>query len=558
MHSEVELIPLGGLGEIGLNMMALSCGNDIVVIDAGLMFPEEDMYGVDIVIPDFSYLTAQADKVRAIILTHGHEDHIGALPFLLKHVKAPVYGTRLTLALVKDRLNEHRITDARLEPVAPRRKLTVGPFEIEFIRVTHSILDGVGLAITTPAGVLIHTGDFKIEQSPLTEERFDLQRFAYYGEQGVLALFSDSTNVERPGYTMSESRIGQTFRDIFANCKGRVIAACFASSLVRIQQVVDVASEFGRKVAFDGRSMMANVTIARELGYLNLPKEMEVAIGGIGGLPDDEVVLITTGSQGEPMSALTRMAFGDHKYIDIKKKDTVILSSRFIPGNERAITNIINNLYRRGAQVIYETVSDVHVSGHAYQEELKLMINMTRPEYFVPIHGEYRHLIKHAELAQTVGVPRERTILVENGDRLIFDDGKASVGEKVEVGRVLVDGKGVGDISQLVLKDRRHLAEHGMVIPLVVVDDKTLEILSGPDIISKGFVFESEMAPLLEDAKCLILEIFDRLIEEADPDAGPPVLDVEQLRAEIYRELKKFFYKIIKRRPVIVPKIISV
>jgi len=553
----VDFIPLGGLGEIGLNMMVLESDQDLVVIDAGLMFPEEHMYGVDVVIPDFSYLADQAERVRGIILTHGHEDHIGALPFLLRQLKAPVFGTRLTLALVRDRLKEHRMLgEVRLEEIAPRQKLDLGPFTFEFIRVSHSIVDGVALSVETPVGRFVHTGDFKIEQSPLCGQGTDLAKFAQAGESGVLALFSDSTNVEKVGYTMSEQKIGQTFREIFRTCPGRIIVAVFASSIVRIQQVIDVAAEFGRRVTIDGKSMVTNVGIAQELDYLNLPPSLQISLAEMADLPDDRVVLITTGSQGEPMSALARMANNEHKKIKIKPGDTVILSSKFIPGNERAITAVINNLYRLGAEVIYETVSEIHVSGHAYQEELKLMINLVRPKYFVPIHGEFRHLIKHAHLAHQVGLPKENLILAENGDRIRFDrDGARKMG-RVETGRVMVDGKGVGDVGDVVLRDRRHLAENGMVIPLVVIDDQTGEILSGPDIISKGFVFEKDQSHLLEDAKCIVLEVFDSLAEARDPEQGLP-LDVNEIQAEIQRELRRFFNRVIDRRPIILPQVIG-
>lgn len=557
----VDIIPLGGLGEIGLNMMALECGDHIVVIDAGLMFPEEGMYGVDIVIPDFSYLLENSERVKAVILTHGHEDHIGALPFLLRRLTVPVYGTQLTLALVRERLKDHKtILNADLKLVNPREKIQIGPFVFEFIRVSHSILDGIGLGIETPAGRIVHTGDFKIEQSVYGGDRFDLNKFAEYGEKGVLALLSDSTNVERPGYTMSEQDIGLALREIFRSCRGRVIVACFASSLVRIQQVVDVASFFGRRVAFDGRSMIANVNIARDLGYLDMPEAMEATLGGMSSLPDNQVVLITTGSQGEPMSALTRMAYDGHKHIQIKKGDTVILSSRFIPGNERAITRIINNLYRKGARVIYETISSVHVSGHAYQEELKMMINMTRPEFFMPIHGEYRHLMLHTDLASSVGVPEKNTILAENGDRVRFIPHGAEKMERVSTGRILVDGKGVGDVGQVILRDRRHLAEDGIVVAMVVIDDSTGEILSGPDIISKGFVFEDDGPSLLDDAKCLILEIFDSWAEERDKageEAEELLMGVEEIKVQMHRELKRFFNRVMGRRPVVIPEIIA-
>ena len=553
----VDIIPLGGLGEIGLNMMVLETETDLVIIDAGLMFPEEDMYGIDIVIPDFSYVVERADKVRAIILTHGHEDHIGALPFLLKQVNVPVYGTRLTLALVRDRLKEQKSLGAiQLEVVAPRDTLELGDFRFEFIRVSHSILDGVALGVETPVGRLVHTGDFKIDQSPIDGDRLDLIKFAEYGEKGVMALFSDSTNVERPGYTMSEQAIGRTFRDIFRDCRGRIIVACFASSLVRIQQVVDVAEYFGRKVAFDGRSMVTNVAIAKDLGYLKIPDDMEVRPSAVGAYPDDQVVLITTGSQGEPMSALARIASNDHKKIQVKTGDTVILSSRFIPGNERAITKIINNMYRRGAQVIYETVSEVHVSGHAYQEELKLMINLTRPHYFMPIHGEYRHLIKHSELAQGVGISKENCVVAENGDIIRFDRNGCRKLDRMETGRVLVDGKGVGDVGPVVLRDRRHLAEDGVVLALLTIDERTGEILSGPDIFSKGFIFEESQSFILEDAKCLILEVFDNLAAGRGQD-GALLYDLGEIRADVHRSLKRFFYQVLERRPIIIPQIVA-
>ena len=554
---QVDIIPLGGLGEIGLNMMALECGSTVVVIDAGLMFPEAGMYGVDVVIPDFSYLRTRTEDIKAVVLTHGHEDHIGALPFFLREFNVPVYGTRLTLALVKEKLKEHQIlSQTKLHEIAPRDRVTLEPFTFEFVGVTHSIPDGVALGIETPAGLIVHSGDFKIEQSPVGGDKFDLLKFAEYGERGVLALMSDSTNVEKRGYTMSEQKIGAALRDIFQESPGRVIVACFASSLVRIQQVINAAAEFGRRVAFDGKSMVANVRLARELGYLNIPEDMEVPVGSLASYPDQQVTVITTGSQGEPMSALTRMAMNDHRKLKIKKKDTVILSSRFIPGNERAITANINNLYRQGANVIYETVSEVHVSGHAYREELKLMLNLTQPEYFIPIHGEYRHLIKHKELAGQVGVQQAKCLLAEDGDRIRFDKDGGRIVEQVDTGRVLVDGKGVGDVGDVVLRDRRHLAEHGMVIPLVVIDEATGEIMAGPDMISKGFIFDEDASYLLEEAKCLVLEVFDRLAEER-MEAGALVVDVTEIQVEVRRELKKFFYHILERRPVIIPQIIA-
>jgi len=548
----VRVIPLGGLGEIGLNMMLFEYADTILVVDAGLMFPEDYMLGIDVVIPDISYLRARMGNVAGIILTHGHEDHIGALPFILPEMNAPVYGTRLTLALLAEKLKEfnldHRV-DYRI--VAPRQVLTIGPFEVECIRVCHSIADGLGLAIKTPLGVLIHSGDFKIDNTPVDGERTDLGRFSHYGERGVLALLSDSTNVEREGYTLSEREIGKTLSEIIQNSKGRVIVSVFASNIHRIQQVADLARRFGRRVLLNGKSMVANVRIARALGYLTLPEDTEMTLLDLQKGPDDQVLMLTTGSQGEPLAALTRMAMDDHRQLRIKKGDTVILSSKFIPGNEKTITNIINHLYRRGAEVIYETVSEIHVSGHAYQEELKLMLSITRPRYFIPIHGEYRHLVKHLQLAAKMGLPPDRLVLAENGDVVEFDDQGRRVAEKVEVGRVFVDGKGVGDVGSVVLRDRRHLSEDGFVITVVAVDKDTGHILSGPDITSRGFVFEETKADILNDAKCIMVEVLEEALQEGGSS------DWGHVKEEIRRQLRRFFYQVLERRPVILPIIID-
>jgi len=548
----VRIIPLGGLGEIGLNMMLFEYGDTILVVDAGLMFPEDYMLGIDVVIPDISYLRARAARVAAVILTHGHEDHIGALPFIATELNAPIYGTRLTLALLAEKLKEFNLEqrlDCRI--VTPRQVFPVGPFEVECIRVCHSIADGLGLAIKTPLGVIIHSGDFKIDNTPVDGERTDLGRFSYYGERGVLALLSDSTNVEREGYTLSERQIGETLRQIIQNCKGRVIVSVFASNIHRIQQVVDLAHHFGRKVLLNGKSMLANVRIARDLGHLSFPEDLEINLQDLQKVPDEKVLMLTTGSQGEPLASLTRMAMDDHRQLRIKKGDTVVLSSKFIPGNEKTITNIINHLYRRGAEVIYETVSEIHVSGHAYQEELKLMLNIARPRYFIPIHGEYRHLVKHLQLAANIGFPPDRLVLAENGDIIEFDaDGRCSAG-KVEVGRVFVDGKGVGDVGHVVLRDRRHLSEDGLVITVVAVDKDTGHILSGPDITSRGFVFEETGADILNDAKCLIVEVLEKALQNGG------AADWTQVKEEIRRQLRRFFYHVLERRPVILPIIID-
>jgi ribonuclease J len=546
----LEVIPLGGLGEIGLNMLLLRYGEHILVIDAGLMFPEDYMLGIDIVIPDFSYLLKNKERIMAVVLTHGHEDHIGALPFFLREIPVPVYGSRFTLELVKEKLKEHRLLDqSDLRLVSVKEPLSIGPFELEFIRVTHSIPDGMGLAIKTPLGTLIHSGDFKIDQTPLGGEITDLNTFAQYGGQGVLALMSDSTNVEREGYTLSEKRIGETLDQIMRDCEGRVIVAVFSSNLHRIQQIVNSAVRYNRKVAFNGKSMVVNCRIAQELGYLSVPTGMELPLGEILHLPDSQITLITTGSQAEPMSSLTRIARDDHRQIKIRKGDTVILSSRFIPGNEKAIDGLINNLYRFGAEVIYEKVSEIHVSGHANQEELKLMLHLTRPQFFIPIHGEYRHLIKHAQLAAKIGIPKENLILAENGQVIRFDEAGGRIVDQVEVGRVFVDGKGVGDVGSLILRDRRHLSNEGLVVVQVVLNNQTGELLSGPDIISRGFISEEEYPGLIQEAKELVIEIL-YLRQKEDIKNWP------EIQEEIRKTLRRLFDRSLERRPVVIPLII--
>ncbi len=542
----LKIIPLGGLGEIGLNMMVLEYENTIVLIDAGLMFPEDDMLGIDIVIPDFAYLKQRRANVRALVVTHGHEDHIGAIPFLLREFPIPIYGTPLTLALIHEKLKEHGLsTRTKLKTVLPGETIDLEPFHIEFIQVCHSIPDGAGLAIHTPEGIVIHSGDFKIDNTPIDGKRFDLARFGSYGEKGVKVLLSDSTNVERPGHTLSEKDVGETLKDIFQSSTGRIMVAVFASNLHRIQQVIHLARSFGRKVLLNGRSMVSNVRIGRELGSLDFPPEEEINFGELNRLPDSQVLLLTTGSQGEPMSALSRMAFEGHKKLKIKKGDTVILSSKFIPGNERTIHNVINRLYRHGAEVIHEQVRDIHVSGHAYQEELKTLMSVVRPTFFIPIHGEYRHLVKHKQLAMTMGIPGENCFLLEDGDVFAIFEGEARVMGRVETGRVLVDGKGVGDVEGLVLRDRRHLSEDGLVIATLVINKQTKSILSGPDILSKGFIHEDSKPEVLDHAKSIIMEVFNRIVQEDFE------LDCSLLESEIKRELKRFFNRILYRRPVI-------
>jgi len=547
----VDLTFLGGLGEIGLNLMTVETAEHLVVVDAGLMFPEDHMLGIDIVIPDFSYLRERRDKLTGLVLTHGHEDHIGAVPFLLKEMPLPVYGTPLTLALLKEKLREHGLlNDAELREIHPREPLTLGPFEFEFIPVPHSIVDGVGFALRTPQGVLIHSGDFKVDQTPVVGASMDLNRFAHYGEQGVLALLSDSTNAERPGYTMSEREIGDTLEGFIRDAPGRVIIAVFSSHIPRLVQIVRLAAKHGRKILFNGKSMLTNTRIAKELGYLEIPPGMEINVGDLKNLPPAETIIVTTGSQGEPMSALARIALEAHKQIHIQKGDLVILSSRFIPGNERAITTVINNLYRLGAEVVYKQVADIHTSGHASQEELKLLINLTRPRYFIPIHGELRHLIKHQHLARAVGIPEEGLLLAKDGEQVRFENGQAVISGGIEVGRVFVDGKGVGDVSRIVLRDRRHLAGDGLVIALVAVDPSAGALVSEPDLITRGFTLEEEQAPLLEQARKVFREIVERSLTE-------PNQDWLEIQAQAGKALRKLFFKALERRPMILPLILT-
>jgi ribonuclease J len=548
----LKIIPLGGLGEIGLNMMVFEYGDSAFIVDAGLMFPEDYMLGIDYVIPDMNYIKQIKSNISGVVLTHAHEDHIGAVPYLLKEMNLPVYGTPFTLGVLRKKLEEHGLfLPVSLNQISPRSILELGAFELEFVRVCHSAVDGVGIAIKTPLGLVIHTGDFKISHTSAAGMITDVNKFAQYGEKGVLALLSDSTNVEKEGYTISDQEVGDTLGRISTGRKGRIIIGLFASSITRIQQVVDIAQAINRKVIFNGRSIETSVTIAKELGYINISEEMEIGIDQISEFPDEEIIIITTGSQGEPMAALARMAAGTHKQIKIKKEDTVILSSKFIPGNERAITKIINDLYRRGADVIYEKISQIHVSGHAFQEELKLMINLTRPKYFIPIHGEYRHLVLHSRLAEQVGIVKENILLAENGQIIEFDENGGKVQDSIVTGRVLIDGKGVGDVGRSVLKERRDLSEDGLVIVNMAFDEETGIVIFGPEMVSRGFVFETETGHLLEDAKCVILEIVEEI--------GPEVPDrARKIRSKISKALRKYFFFTIKRRPVILPFILEV
>ncbi len=548
----LKIIPLGGLGEIGLNMMVFEFEDTLFVIDAGLMFPEEYMLGIDYVIPKIDYLRQNKAKISGIVLTHAHEDHIGALPYLLKEINAPVFGTSFTLGVVRNKLEDHgMLGSSSLHEISTREKLRLGVFEIEFISVSHSTVDGVGLAIKTPFGLIIHTGDFKISHTSAGGLMTDVDKFAYYGEKGVLALLSDSTNVEKEGYAISDQEVGTTLTKIVDDSPGRIIIALFASNIPRVQQIVDIAMKAGRKIIFNGRSIETNANIARELGYLKIPEEEEVFINQINAFPDDELLIITTGSQGEPMAALARMASGTHKHIKIKEEDTIVLSSKFIPGNEKAIANIINRLYRHGADVIYEKISDIHVSGHAFQEELKQMVSLTKPEYFIPIHGEYRHLVLHARLAKQLGILKEKILLAENGQVIEFSESVGRISDRVITGRILIDGKGIGDVGRNVLKERRILSEDGIVAVIMAFDEETGIIVYGPEIVSRGFVFATETGHLIEDAQCVVLE----LVEEMTPDT-PDRLN--KIRSKMQIELRKYFSFTIKRRPVILPFIMEI
>ena len=546
-----RIIPLGGLGEVGKNMTVYEAEGAIVVVDAGLAFPRDEHLGVDLVLPDFTYLRERESLIRAVVLTHGHEDHIGALPYVLDEVDAPVYGSAFTLALVRAKLAEHGLLEyADLREMAPRRAFALGPFEIAPIRVTHSTPDSVALAIRTPGGTIVHTGDFKIDNTPMEGEMFDFQRFAAYGEKGVLLLLSDSTNVERSGYTPSERSVGKNLEQIIKDSSGKVLVSTFASSIPRIQQVIDISEACGRRVVLSGRSMIRNSQVAADLGYLHLPRGFMLENERWQELPAERLTFLTTGSQGEPLSVLHRVALNDHKSIKLASGDTVILSSKFIPGNEKTISNLINYLYRRGAEVYYEKTSDVHVSGHASQEELKTMLQLTRPRYFVPIHGEYRHLVRHRRLAQAVGVLEENCFILEDGDVLELTGHGAKKIDSIPVGRVFVDGKGIGDVGDVVIRDRRHLSEGGMVLAVMAIHQQSGELVAGPDIISRGFMRAEESEEILEQARKVVLETLNSTNWETRTDPA-------ELKEEVRKALRRYFRKNLERHPVVLPYIIA-
>jgi ribonuclease J len=547
----LRIIPLGGLGEFGLNMMLIEYGDAAIAIDCGVMFPDANLLGIDLVIPDVSYLLEDSNKLKAIVLTHAHEDHIGALPYVLKHLEVPIYGTRLTLGLLANKLKEHDLEDsAEVHEITAGAPWEIAPFRLEGIRVTHSLMDCLALAIETPAGTIIHTGDFKIDNTPMEGEMFDFQRFAAYGERGVLLLLSDSTNVERGGYTPSERDVGTNLEQIIQQSTGKVLVSTFSSSIPRIQQIIDISERAGRRVVLSGRSMIRNCQVAADLSYLRLPRNFMTEGESWHDLPSDRITFLTTGSQGEPLSALHRIALDDHRTIKVAPGDTVILSSKFIPGNEKTISNLIDHLYRRGAEVHYEKVSEIHVSGHASQEELKTMIQLTRPRYFVPIHGEYRHLVRHRRLAQDVGLPAENCFILEDGDVLELNSHGAHKTTPIRVGRVFVDGKGVGDVGDVVIRDRRHLSEGGMVLVVMAIHQQSGELVAGPELISRGFMLAEESGEVLESAKNEVLATVEHMNRETRADPA-------ELKEEVRKSLRRFFRKKLERHPVVLPYIIE-
>lgn len=549
--SHLKIIPLGGIGEIGKNLTVFEFENDIIIIDCGLMFPTEEMLGVDYVIPDISYLTKNLDKVRAIFLTHGHEDHIGAIPYLADRLRVPIYGTALTIALVEAKLAEHPIEKPDLKVVRADDKIPAGKFLVEFIRVSHSIDDAVGFAIKTPMGMVVHTGDFKMDLTPVGGKVINLSRFAELGKNGVLALMSDSTNAERPGFNISESNVGETFIHYFKQAKGRIIVATFASNVHRLQQVIDAAKVYNKKVCLSGRSMVKIVNVTRELGYLNLDEDMLINIEDLKNYKDNQIVILSTGSQGETMSSLVRMAMGQHSKLGIKQGDLVILSATPIPGNERYVYDVINMLYRKGATVINDSTDKVHVSGHACEEELKLMISLVQPKYFIPVHGEYRHLYKHAALAEKMGIKKKNIFIPEIGMVIEFSRKSASTADTVPAGSIFIDGLGVGDVGNVVLRDRKQLSSDGLFIIVVTISKDKGEMLMPPDIISRGFVYVRESDDLLENSRIIVSDIIEKCYNSNTSDWST-------LKNSIRKEINHYLYNKTKRSPMILPIIIEI
>jgi ribonuclease J len=550
---KLKVISLGGLQEIGKNMTVFEYDNDIIIVDCGLAFPEDDMLGIDLVIPDITYLMKNMDKIRGIVLTHGHEDHIGALPYILKELNVPVFGTLLTLGLLENKLKEHGLNKlVTLHTVVPGEKVKLGQFQVEFIHTNHSIADAVALAISTPVGVIVHTGDFKVDYTPIDGDVMDIHRFAELGKEGVLLLLSDSTNAERKGFTMSESSVGGVFDNIFSETpKNRIMVATFSSNIHRIQQIVNSAYKFGRKVAIIGRSMVNAVKTSIELEYLNMPDNTLIDISEIKNYTDDKLVIITTGSQGETMSALSRIASNEHKQVSIRPGDKIIISASSIPGNEKNISNVINDLTKKGADVVYEGIADIHVSGHARQEELKLMLSLIKPKYFMPVHGEYVHLLSHKDIALSLGIPKENIFVMNIGDVLELSKRDAKINGTVPAGQVLVDGLGVGDVGNIVLRDRKNLSENGLMVVVVTIDSASGSIIAGPDIISRGFVYVRESEDLMDEAKKVINEALEKC--EIKHISG-----WSNIKNTIKDTLKNFLWQKTKRSPMILPIIMEI
>lgn len=552
IKESLKIIPLGGLGEIGKNITAIEYKDEIIVIDCGISFPDEDMYGIDLVIPDIKYLLDNKNKVKGLFLTHGHEDHIGAIPYILKQINIPVYGTKLTIGLVKNKLKEHNmLSKSNLNSIRPGELIKLDELAIEFIRVTHSIAESCALAIHTPIGTVLHTGDFKIDYTPIDGKVMDLNRIAQLGQEGVLLLMADSTNVERAGHSLSEKIIGETLNRIISNAKGRVIVATFASNIHRMQQIADASMIYDRKIVFSGRSMENISNVAMDLGYLHIPEESIIGIEDLNRYPSDKITIITTGSQGEPMAGLSRIAYGSHRHISIEQDDLFIISASPIPGNDKLVSRVINQLYRKGVEVIYEDLEDIHVSGHAYKEELKLIHTLVRPKYFMPVHGEYRHLKHHSDLALKLGMDKSNVFTLETGQVLEISQDKAIATEKVHTGVVFVDGIGVGDVGNIVLRDRRDLARDGMVTIVVAINKETYSIVSGPDIITRGFIYARESEDLIKKIKDVAKEEIEICLENN-------ILEWQVLKGRVRKSVEQLLYHKTKRRPSVFPIIMDV
>lgn len=552
MAQKLKMVSLGGLNEIGKNLYVYEYAGEILVVDCGLAFPDEEMLGVDLVIPDVSYLVKHKNRIRGIVLTHGHEDHIGGLPYVLKQVNAPVYCTKLTAGILSNKLEEHHLlSKTKIKIVAAGDTVKLGSFKVEFIHVNHSIADAVALAITTPLGTVIHTGDFKLDLTPIQGKMMDIARLGELGNQGVLALFGESTNVERPGYTVSERKVGETFDGLFKDCKSRIIVTTFASNIHRVQQIINSAARYGRKVALSGRSMENIMGVAQNLGYLDVPPNVLIDLNTINRHPKNKVCIITTGSQGETMSALYRIAFNGHKKIEIIPGDRVIISASPIPGNEKGISAVINELFKKGAEVIYERLADVHVSGHACQEELKLMLALTKPKYFVPIHGEYRHLRAHAEIAKQMGVAPKNVLITDIGKPVEITEKGAKLGSTVQSGKVLVDGLGVGDVGSVVLRDRKHLAEDGLITVVVTINNETGQIIAGPDIVSRGFIYVKEAEDLMEELKKVSNDVLTSCLDGKRTDWA-------SMKSMIKSKISDYLFQKTKRNPMILPIIMEI